>query len=43
MESTELGMVMDAKLLQSWNAPVPIEVTELGSSIDVKLLHWWNA
>lgn len=31
------------KELQSWNAPLPIEVTELGMSIEIKLWQYKNA
>ena len=36
---TELGMVMDVKLLQLWKQPLPKLVTELGMVMEVKLLQ----
>ena len=39
MEVTELGMVIEVRLLHSEKATLPMEVTELGIVTEVRLLQ----
>ena len=39
---TELGIVIEARLVQFLNAPYPIEVTELGMVTEARLVQPLN-
>ena len=43
MEVTESGMVITVRLVQSWNAPLPMDVTELPIVAFCKLVQPENA